>query len=79
MASVQPAATTTELTLVSTPDGADIEIDGAFIGSTPSTVALAQGDHTVRVSKKGYQSYEKNLRTAGGKVNMTATLDAAGQ
>jgi hypothetical protein len=70
-------AAATELTLVSTPDGADIEVDGAFVGSTPSTITLASGDHTVRVSKKGYQPYEKNLRTSGGKISLHADLDAA--
>jgi PEGA domain len=80
VASAQPAVvTSTELTLVSTPDGADIEIDGAFIGSTPSTVTLAQGDHAVKVSLKGYQTYEKNLHTTGGKINLRAQLDVAGQ
>jgi hypothetical protein len=81
VASAQSAAVTatTELTLISTPDGADIEIDGAFIGSTPSTVTLTQGDHAVRVSRKGYQTYEKNLRTTGGRINLRANLDVAGQ
>jgi PEGA domain-containing protein len=77
--SSQPTVASTELTLVSTPDGAEIELDGAFVGNTPSTVTLASGDHTVRVSKKGYQPYEKNLRTAGGKINLRAELDAAAQ
>jgi PEGA domain len=78
VALAQPAAATsgTELTLVSTPDGADIEVDGAFVGSTPSTVTLGNGDHTVRVSKKGYQPYEKKLRTSGGKINLRADLGA---
>jgi hypothetical protein len=80
-AAVQPAgaASTTELTLLSAPDGADIELDGAFVGSTPSTVALANGDHTVRVTKKGYQPYEKKLRTSGGTINLRAELDPIAQ
>jgi hypothetical protein len=69
--------TATELTLASAPAGADIEVDGAFVGSTPSTITLANGDHTVRVSKKGYQPYEKNLRTSGGKISLHADLDSA--
>lgn len=78
VASGQPAtvAAATELTLVSTPVGADVEIDGAFVGSTPSTITLASGDHTVRVSEKGYWPYEKNLRTSGGKINLHADLDS---
>lgn len=69
------AALTTELTLISTPNGADIELDGAFVGSTPSTIAVANGDHTVRVSKKGYRLYEKKLRTSGGSVSLRVELD----
>jgi hypothetical protein len=73
-------AASTELTLISTPDGAEIEVDGAFVGSAPSTVTLASGDHTVRVSKKGFQPYEKKLHTSSGKINLHAELDAvAGQ
>jgi hypothetical protein len=70
------AGRTTELTIVSTPDGADIEVDGAFVGNTPSTVALANGDHTVRVIRKGYRPYEKKLRTSGGSVSLRAELEA---
>lgn len=66
----------TELTLISTPDGADIELDGAFVGNTPSTVVLTIGDHTVRVSKKGYRPYERKLRTSGGIINIRAELES---
>lgn len=76
LAQETPIAAPTQLTLVSIPDGADVEIDGAFVGSTPSTITLASGDHTVRVSKKGYQTYEKNLHTSGGKINLHADLEA---
>jgi len=68
----------TELTLTSTPDGADVEIDGTFVGSTPSTIPIASGDHTVRVSKKGYQPYERRLRVAGGSITVHADLEAGG-
>jgi hypothetical protein len=62
------------LTLTSTPDGADVEVDGAFVGTTPSTIPIASGDHSVRVSKKGYQPYEKHLHTSGGMINLHADL-----
>jgi hypothetical protein len=76
----QSAADTspTQLTLTSTPDGADVEVDGAFVGSTPSTIPIASGEHTVRVSKKGYQPYEKRLRVSGGSISLHADLDAGG-
>jgi PEGA domain-containing protein len=71
-------AASTELTLTSTPDGADVEIDGAFVGSTPSNIPIANGDHTVRVSKRGYQPYERRLRISGGSISVHADLEAAG-
>ena len=78
VASAQPAAITanTKLALSSTPDGADIELDGAFVGSAPSTISVASGEHTVRITKKGYQPYEKKLRTTGGTISLRADLDA---
>lgn len=71
-------AASTELTLTSMPDGADVEIDGAFVGSTPSTIPIASGDHTVRVSKRGYQPYERRLRVNGGSISVHADLEAGG-
>jgi len=71
-------AASTELTLTSTPDGADVEIDGAFVGSTPSNIPIANGDHTVRVSKRGYQPYERRLRVSGGSISVHADLEAGG-
>ena len=31
--------------VTSTPDGADIEVDGSFVGNTPSTIGVAAGQH----------------------------------
>ncbi len=44
----------------STPEGAEITIDGRFVGSTPSTLQLAPGDHEIVVQKK------ESLRGVGG-------------
>ncbi len=64
-----------ELILASSIDGADIEIDGAFVGNTPSTVQVSTGDHTVRISREGYQSYEKRIHVSGGKISLRAELE----
>lgn len=63
-----------KVTVASQPAGADIEVDGAFVGSTPSTVELAAGDHTITVKKDGFQSWEKKIKTTGGEVNLVAEL-----
>ena len=65
----------TILEITSTPDGADIKLDAAFVGSTPSTITVAAGDHVIAVKKEGYAVWERNLRvTGGGKVRVDAEL-----
>jgi len=68
-----------EVTVDASVPNCDIEVDGAFVGSTPSKVTLANGDHSVRVSKKGFLPFEKKLHTSSGKINLRAELDAVGQ
>jgi PEGA domain len=86
-ARLQPAVATTSvsepvaatsgatLTISSTPDGADIEIDGAFMGSAPSSLQLQPGDHKIVVKKNGYKPWERTLKVAGGKVSIKAELE----
>jgi hypothetical protein len=65
----------TNLEITSTPGGADIELDEAFVGSTPSTITVSAGDHVIAVKKAGYAVWERNLRvTGGGKVRVDAQL-----
>lgn len=61
----------------STPPGADIEIDGAFVGNTPSTVPLAPGSHEITVKKKGFADWARKLSVTGGSVHLSADLDPA--
>ena len=61
----------------STPPGADIEIDGAFVGNTPSTVSIAPGSHQIAVKKKGFTDWTKTLSVTGGTVHLNAELEQA--
>jgi hypothetical protein len=75
-----PAAVTsgtTELAISSTPDNADIEIDGNFSGNTPSTVSVHDGEHTIVVKKKGFSNWERKIKATGGHINIKAELEAA--
>jgi hypothetical protein len=81
-AQVQPVAATIDakavgakLSITSLPDGADIEIDGAFMGNTPSALQLAPGDHTISIKKSGYKAWERKMKIAGGEVNIRAELE----
>jgi len=64
-----------ELTVVSDPDGADVEVDGAFVGGAPLVIPTTVGDHVVHVTKKGFKPYDRKLHIAGGSVRLVAELD----
>ncbi|MGD0001530.1 MAG: PEGA domain-containing protein, partial [Bryobacteraceae bacterium] len=73
-AALAPAAQAT-LAIDSTPPGADIEIDGKFVGNTPSTVSVAPGSHHIAVKKKGFTGWSKTLNVTGGTVHLIAELE----
>jgi hypothetical protein len=43
-------------------DGAEIWLDGAFVGNTPATLKLPEGMHIVEVRKTGYATFRRELR-----------------
>jgi PEGA domain len=71
------AVTTAQPTVAidSTPAGADIEIDGSFVGNTPSTVNVALGSHEITVKKKGFADWTKKMNVTGGTIHLNAELD----
>ena len=76
--SAAPAANSTsaKLQMESNPSSADIEIDGSFVGNTPSDVQVAEGDHTVTVKKAGFKDWERKMKvTAGSSVHLNAELE----
>jgi hypothetical protein len=70
-----PASAQASLNIDSTPAGADIEIDGAFVGNTPSTASVASGSHQIAVKKKGFADWSRTLNVTGGTVHVNAELD----
>jgi PEGA domain len=73
MAPADPA--TCSVFVKSTPNGADITIDGKFVGSTPSNLKLSAGDHKINVGMSGYRAWERTITVmAGGSVTLDAKL-----
>jgi hypothetical protein len=60
----------------SNPSGAEVTIGDAKIGVTPITRVLAPGDHLIKMSRTGYQPWERTLTAIGGKVSVSAELEA---
>jgi hypothetical protein len=63
------------LIVESTPPGADIDVDGGFIGNTPSTVTVAPGSHEIAVKKKGFVDWTRKLDVTGGSIHLNADLE----
>lgn len=70
-----------KISIVSVPEGADIEVDGSFVGNAPADLQLPDGYHTVTVKKTGFKDWDRTLKVStGSSVHLNAELEkAAGQ
>ena len=59
----------------SQPDGADIELDGNFVGNTPSSIKIAAGQHTFGIKKSGYKDWQKQIQISSGEIHLSADLE----
>jgi PEGA domain len=67
-------ATASNLTINSTPIGADIYLDQNFVGNTPSTITVPPGKHSVAVRKPGFQDWVRDANFSGGTVTLNGEL-----
>lgn len=64
----------TTVKITSEPAGAEIEVDGAFVGSTPAMLQLTPGMHNITV-RKGALQWRRALQVLpGSAVNVNAVL-----
>lgn len=49
------------LEVTSEPTGADVELDGKFVGNTPAKLRLKPGNYTIAVKKSGYVRWERKV------------------
>ena len=73
-ASVASTSSIAQVDVASTPSGADIEIDGKFVGNTPSSVNVAPGDHEIAVKKNGFAVWDRKMNVSSGHININAEL-----
>jgi len=74
--STQIAPVLSTVAITSTPAGAEIEVDGAFLGHTPAEVPLAVGERLVTITKQGYKPWQRKLQVlSGGKQTLLAALE----
>jgi len=67
---------TGEVDVSAIPEGADISVDGNFVGSAPATLKLRAGKHVISVSQQGFKGWTREVSVlAGSQVNLKATLE----
>jgi hypothetical protein len=71
-----PQAAPAMLAITASQPDADIEIDGMFVGSAPTTIQIAPGAHKITV-RDGDAQWQRDLQVTGGTVNITANLTKA--
>jgi hypothetical protein len=70
-----PAMQLASVIVKSTPPGCDINVDGKYMGSTPSTIQLTPGEHEVLIEKDEMRPWQRAMTvTAGGSSTIDATL-----
>ncbi len=64
------------ISFASEPAGAEIVIDGNFVGNTPSTLRVAAGRHVIELRLSGYQSWTRTMTVAPASTpSIRATLE----
>jgi hypothetical protein len=69
----------TEVDVLSTPSGAEIEVDGVFMAETPSAIAVPAGDHTISVRMAGYDTWRQLIHASGTRMTLNVQLVSGGQ
>jgi len=63
------------LDIWSSPPGADIFVDGAYVGKTPYSMTLAQGAHTIDLRKKDFAIWQRKVQVTAGKRRIGSYLE----
>lgn len=71
----EKAAEKVKCNFTSSPAGADITVDGSYVGNTPSEITVSPGKHVVVFSLPGFSEWKRVLTVeVGSAVNVTASM-----
>src|SRR5215470_4672311 len=60
----------------SNPTGADVLLDGNFVGNAPATLKISGGRHTITVKMSGQKDWSREITVEpGSEVQLSATLE----
>ena len=64
-----------QLAVWSSPSGADIFVDGNFVGTTPATITVPPGEHTINLRKKDFGIWQRKILAGPGTRRVGAPLE----
>lgn len=64
-----------ELLIWSSPGGADVFVDGLFVGKTPFQLTVPLGDHLITMRKKDFGIWQRKVTAIPGKQRVSAYLE----
>jgi hypothetical protein len=64
-----------ELDIWSSPAGADVFLDGEYVGKTPYTASVSAGEHTVDLRKKDFAIWQRKIHVNPGKRRIGGNLE----
>lgn len=71
----ESTAKTGTVKVTSEPNGADVSVDGSFVGNTPAQLKLAPGKHRVQINLEGFSEWTREIEvSAGSELTLTGTL-----
>jgi hypothetical protein len=72
----KPEPAKAAVNVTSNPAGADVLVDGEFVGNCPAALKLVSGKHTVTVKVSGYKDWSREITVqSGSEVQLTANLE----
>jgi hypothetical protein len=67
---------TTTVSVTAIPDGAEIYVDGTFVGSAPANLKLPAGKHMIRITQSAYKDWMREIGVrAASEAHIVATLE----
>ncbi|HZP21854.1 MAG TPA: PEGA domain-containing protein [Terriglobales bacterium] len=64
-----------ELDIWSSPAGADVFLDGQYVGQTPYSAEVPLGQHTIDLRKKNYGIWQRKIQANAGKRRIGGNLE----
>jgi len=62
--------------VTSNPTGADVLLDGDFVGNSPAVLKPNPGKHTITVKMSGFKEWTREITVqAGSELQLSATLE----